>query len=92
VRRLLALISSSFVPQDLTALEARKSAIELEISELAIDEFLGKAKAIRKRARLDWQLEDVNVEIDRLTAASGERSSATGKCHSEYAIALHTRG
>jgi hypothetical protein len=77
VGNLLALISSSFVPQDLTALEARKSAIESEINKLAIAAFLGEAKAVRTVIRLNWQLEDVNAEIDRLTAASRSAISAS---------------
>jgi lipase chaperone LimK len=53
----------------LTAAEQRKSAIERERSNLAIDAFLGNEKANRKWGRLKNELEDVNAEINQLREA-----------------------
>jgi lipopolysaccharide/colanic/teichoic acid biosynthesis glycosyltransferase len=47
---------------------AALAAVENEMSSIAIDAFLGKAKAVRKFARLQAELELVKDRIDRLAA------------------------
>jgi hypothetical protein len=72
---LIALIRRSLVSGvelELAAAEARRSAVEKERSSLAIDAFLGKAKAVRKFARLGVELEEIKDLIDRLERDSRE--------------------
>jgi len=64
---LITLIRRSFDPgAELVAVEARKSAIEQEMSSLAVDAFLGKTSAVRKFARLQAELKDVKDRVHLL--------------------------
>jgi hypothetical protein len=90
VAKLIALMRYSFVLRRLSRTVSRKSAIEKQLRDLAIDAFLGKAKAIRKLVRLERELEDVRIEIARLRVAAPTRNrarlpSAIGACRSEPA-------
>jgi len=70
VANLMALMRYKFAFRRLSRTEWRKSAIEKQMRDLAIDAFLGKAKAIRKLVRLKRELEDVGIEIARLRVAA----------------------
>jgi hypothetical protein len=63
----------SGVESELAAADARKSAIQNEIGGIAIDAYLGKAKAVRKFARLQAELMEINDRIDRLATDSREK-------------------
>jgi hypothetical protein len=57
-----------------TEFEARKSAIENEMSSIAIDAFFGKARAVRRFASLQAELGEVKHRIDRLERDCQEES------------------
>jgi hypothetical protein len=70
----ITLIRRSFDPgAELAAVEARKSAIEQEMSSVAIDAFLGKTSAVRKFARLEAELKDVKGRVDRLEGRTSKQ-------------------
>jgi hypothetical protein len=59
---------------ELTAFEARKSAIENEMNSIAVDAFFGKARAVRRFASLQAESGEVKDRIDRLERDCQEES------------------